>query len=236
MLISVEHALNIDSRGQMIASVLSKKVAAGATHVVLDLPVGPTAKIRTMHEANMLATSFALVGSAVGLHVESMITDGSQPVGRGIGPALEAIDVLEVLRQTETRPMDLEERSLSIAARFIGRSDAEQILKSGAANKKFEAICIAQGGFTEPRAAAFTCDVFAESQGRVQSIDNRKLARIAKLAGAPKTLGAGIEYFAPIGRDVDKHDTMFKIYAGSQGELEYATEYYRTAENLIVIS
>lgn len=236
MLISVERALNIDSRGQMIASVLSKKVSAGATRVVLDIPVGSTAKVRTMDEATRLSDSFTVIGSAIGLTVDVIITDGRQPVGRGIGPSLEAMDVLSVLRGDAGRPIDLEERALSIAARLVGREGAEQLLRNGAAYAKFLAICDAQGGFSEPSPALYKYDVIAEDDGIVASIDNRKLARIAKLAGAPQTKGAGILFASPIGLHVRKGDRLFTLYAGSKGELEYAREYYRRSDGLIVLT
>src|SRR5262245_4703865 len=104
LLIRVERALDIDSDGQLIASVLSKKVAAGSTHVVIDVPLGPTAKVRTREAAERLEGHLDAVGSGLGLEVRVIYTDGSQPVGRGIGPALEAHDVLAVLRGDATAP------------------------------------------------------------------------------------------------------------------------------------
>src|SRR4030095_3297048 len=92
ILIGVEHPLDIDSEGQLVASVLSKKLTAGSTHVLIDVPVGPTAKVRSVEAAALLARDLVEVGAAVGLDVRVMSTDGSQPVGRGLGPALEAHD------------------------------------------------------------------------------------------------------------------------------------------------
>ena len=94
VLIRVERPLDIDSQGQLVASVLSKKVAAGSEHVLVDIPVGPTAKVRSDEAARDLAHRLEEVGRAIGLHVRCMFTDGTQPVGRGVGPALEARDVL----------------------------------------------------------------------------------------------------------------------------------------------
>ena len=89
VLIRVERALDIDSEGQLVASVLSKKVAAGSTHVLIDLPVGTTAKVRSPDAADRLGALLVDVGRTVGLEVRAFHTDGTQPVGRGIGPALE---------------------------------------------------------------------------------------------------------------------------------------------------
>src|SRR3546814_2398444 len=88
--ISVERALDIDTEGQLIASVLSKKIAAGATHVVLDIPVGPTAKVRSAAAADRLAATLSAVAARFGIVPYCVPTDGPQPVGRAIGPALES--------------------------------------------------------------------------------------------------------------------------------------------------
>jgi thymidine phosphorylase len=94
MLISVERPLDLDSEGQLVASVLSKKAAAGSTHVVIDMPVGATAKVRSSTAAERLGSRLERVGRAIGIEVRILVTEGDQPVGRGIGPALEARDVL----------------------------------------------------------------------------------------------------------------------------------------------
>ncbi len=245
LLIAVEKALEVDSEGQMIASVLSKKVAAGSTHVVIDIPVGATAKVRSQEEALRLQYYFKAVGEAIGIHVEIVITEGTQPVGRGIGPSLEALDVLAVLRNNANAPIDLKERSIILSAALLKLSGqytpgtelatARTILENGEAYKKFMAICHAQGGFTEPTPAKYCFDVLSETSGIVKSIDNRKLARIAKLSGAPKAVSAGVLYNAPLGKKIKKGDLLFSIYAESQGELEYAKEYLNSLTMLIEI-
>jgi thymidine phosphorylase len=98
VLISVERPLSIDSPGQMVASILSKKIAAGSTHLVLDIPIGPTAKVRSMPEAQRLRRLFEYVAGRMHLALDVVITDGRQPIGNGIGPVLEARDVMQVLQ------------------------------------------------------------------------------------------------------------------------------------------
>ncbi|MDQ3108681.1 MAG: thymidine phosphorylase family protein [Bacteroidota bacterium] len=245
LLIAVEKALDIDSEGQMVASVLSKKAAAGSTHVVIDIPVGPTAKVRSHEEALKLQYYFKAVGDAIGIHTEIVITDGMQPVGKGIGPSLEAMDVLAVLRNDADAPGDLKERAITLSAALFKLSGkypsgtelsfAKKILENGEAHKKFMAICEAQGGFREPVLAKYSYDVVAESEGIIKSVDNRKLARIAKLAGAPKVPSAGIVYYASLGKKINKGDLLFSIYAESNGELEYAKEYFNSLNTLIEI-
>lgn len=91
-LIRIERALDIDSPGQLVASILSKKIAAGSTHVVIDMPVGPTAKVREARHARTLERMLRSVAERFGLGLTVLRTDGLQPVGRGVGPALEAHD------------------------------------------------------------------------------------------------------------------------------------------------
>lgn len=247
VIISVEKALDIDSEGQMIASVLSKKAAAGSTHVIIDIPVGETAKVRTTKEAQNLAIRFNTVGKAIGLHVKTVITDGTQPVGVGIGPALEALDVLAVLRNELHAPEDLKQRALSLAANLLEISghfteresllQATKLLESGKAFDKFVAICGAQGSIKEPVLAQFRYDWLSERDGRIEKIDNRQLARLAKLAGAPQSLSAGLRFYAPLGTSIARRDLLLSVFAESAGELDYAKEFLRSiAPELLILS
>lgn len=245
ILIRVEKALDIDSEGQMIASVLSKKVAAGSTHVVIDIPVGPTAKVRSEADAQRLKNLFTAVGEAVGLKVHVEITDGTQPIGRGIGPALEAMDVLSVLKSEPKAPADLRERALQIAGKLFeltgksgkgkGYRAATELLQSGYALDKFMEICNAQGGFKEPELAKFRTEIKADRAGKVSGIDNRKLAKLAKLAGAPTAQKAGVQFLAPIGAKVKKGQTLYTVFAEAKGELEYALTYLNSENGKDII-
>lgn len=243
VLIRVERPLDFDSEGQLVASVLSKKIAAGSSHVLIDIPVGPTAKVRTHVAAESLSRMFVAVGRAFGLAVTTIITDGSQPIGRGIGPALEAHDVLAVLQNQAGAPKDLRERALLLAGQVLelggkvspgeGAATALATLASGAAWRKFQAICEAQGGLRVPPSAPYRHDLVATRAGRVVAVDNRRLARIAKLAGAPKAPAAGLAFHAPIGTRVDVGQVLMTIHAASPGELAYARTYADIQQNLI---
>jgi len=245
VLIKIEKALDVDSEGQMIASVLSKKAAAGSTYVVIDIPVGKTAKVRTQEDAQRLKYYFTVVGKAIGLKVNILITDGSQPVGKGIGPSLEAQDVLAVLKNENDSPKDLKERATLIAGAILelagksvlgkGTEDALKILKSGKAYAKFISICEAQGGYAEPTQAKFKHEIKATKDGIVKEIDNRKLAKIAKLAGAPEYKSSGVYFLSPIGSAIKKGQVLFVIHAESKGVLAYALAYYQSQENILTI-
>ncbi|WP_279338390.1 thymidine phosphorylase family protein [Sphingosinicella sp. YJ22] len=235
ILIRVERALDLDSTAQLVASVLSKKIAAGSTHVLIDLPVGPTAKVRTHKDATELGSYLTAVGAEFGLDVRAVLTDGRQPVGIGLGPALEARDVLAVLRGDRAAPTDLSERALQLAGATLelggasppgaGIRDAAAILNDGRALTKFMAICEAQGGFREPPAAPLQHVIRSDIAGKVARIDNRLLARIAKLAGAPQSPSAGLELHVKLGSVVEKGQELMTLHGESRGELEYALDY-----------
>lgn len=246
VIISVERPLDLDSYDQLVASILSKKLTAGSTHVLIDVPVGPTAKVRSLEAAATLESLLCSVGTAIGLSVRVARTDGRQPVGRGVGPALEAHDVLSVLRREATAPADLRDRALALAGQVIelgggaapgaGRAEAERILDSGAALSKFEAICHAQGGMREPGRARHVHVVDATRGGVVAGFDNRRLARIAKLAGAPRAPTAGVEVHASIGTVLHAGDPLISIHAETPGELDYARAYLRANPQIISLN
>lgn len=235
VLIRVERVLDVDSDAQLVASVLSKKLAAGSTHVVIDMPVGPTAKVRTVQAAAALSDLLRRVGHGIGLIVQTTITDGTQPVGRGIGPALEARDVLAVVRGDASAPHDLRDRALHLAGAVLelthacpageGISRASAILADGSAWKKLQAICEAQGGMRTPPVACERLDVLAETSGRVTGIDNRQLARAAKLSGAPAAPAAGIDLLVHVGDHVEARQPLFTLHAETAGERDYANDY-----------
>lgn len=245
ILIRIERAIDLDSEGQLVASILSKKIAAGSSHIVLDIPVGPTAKVRTLDAAKLLQDYLETIGKELGVEVCAIFTDGSQPVGRGIGPALEAKDVLAVLQGDKHAPQDLRDRALTLAGLVLefsskvkvgtGKQLAQEILDSGQAWKKFQAICMAQGGIFEPPFAQHTYIVRSKSQGKIVAVDNRYLTRIAKLAGAPKSKAAGVEFLTPIGTEINLEQPLFIIHSQTKGELEYAVNFLEQGHQFIQI-
>jgi thymidine phosphorylase len=239
--IGVERQLDIDPEGQLIASVLSKKIAAGAQRVVLDIPVGPTAKVRSAAAGQKLAMRMREVASHFGLETVCIISDGTQPVGRAVGPALEMSDVLSVLRLESDAPPDLRGRTLDVAAAVLelgraaapdrGMERARQLLEDGSAYDKFERICRAQGGFREPPKAVLERTISAAASGRVQEIDNRRIARIAKFAGAPDDPAAGLRLHVRLGDRVERGQPLLTLHADRESEIAYAMDYARSVAN-----
>ncbi|HHJ80629.1 MAG TPA: thymidine phosphorylase family protein, partial [Candidatus Tenderia electrophaga] len=224
VLISVERPLSIDSQGQMVASILSKKLAAGSTHLLLDIPVGPTAKVRHMREALALRKLFEFVGDAINIHIEVVITDGRQPIGHGIGPVLEARDVMQVLNNAPEAPDDLLQKSLRLAGRVLefdpdvrggqGYAIARDILESGRALAKMNNIIDSQGRqSTQPKLGQLVFEVCTDTDGTIIGINNYLMAKLARYAGAPMDKGAGVDLLKKLGDSVKKGDVLYRVHA-----------------------
>lgn len=240
ILISVERPLSLDTREQMVASIISKKLAAGSTHLLVDLPVGPAAKLATHRQAMRLRKLFEFVGDHFGISVEVVTTDGRQPIGNGIGPVLEARDVMAVLANAPDAPADLREKSLRLAAHLLeydpalrggsGLARARELLDSGSALRQMQRIIEAQGPTcSNGDLAPFSVDVRAPRDGTVSGIDCLFLNRLARTAGAPIDKGAGISILKKIGNRVDEGEPLYRIHAADPSELDLATAIVKDA-------
>jgi thymidine phosphorylase len=235
VLITAERPMELDTEAQMVASILAKKKTVSATHVLIDIPVGRSAKVRTFAAADKLATLFRDVAERIGLRIEVALTDARGPIGRGIGPRLEALDVLAVLRGDRDAPQDLREKSLYLASRLLGMSgkiapstgyrEARRALDSGAALNKFMDIVKAQGAREFPPEAPFRHLVCSPADGRIRDIDCWEIARVAKRAGAPANVAAGVRLHKTIGDILSKDEPLFEIHASSADQLENARAY-----------
>lgn len=243
ILITVERPMEIDTEAQMVASILAKKKTVGATHVLIDIPVGPSAKVRSLSSAERLRSMFRSVAEQIDLKVEVIVTEARGPVGCGIGPRLEANDVLAVLKRAPDAPQDLREKSLYLAARLLemtgivpptrGYRAAQQALDSGDALRKFEAIVQAQGAHEFPAEAPYRCMVKAPADGRIRDIDCWEIARVAKRAGAPANISAGVRLLHGVGDVVGKEDALFEIHAESAQQMEFARDYAESHPQIV---
>ena len=230
---AINRPLGIASALLDVSSILSKKMAAGSTHVLIDLPIGPHAKTTTVEEGTKLKELFETVGAGLGLNVYANLADGTKPIGRGIGPILETIDVLDVLSNKPGAPQDLLGKSIHYAAHILewtgsvdkglGRSTAQDILDNGKAYDKFQDILHAQGRQTgELNPGRFTGEIFADRSGKIDKMDIRVVSGIARAAGAPLDKSAGISLYANVGSLVEKGQPLIRIYASSQYGLDEA--------------
>jgi len=230
LFIQVEYPLGIDP--MLLPSILSKKKAIGATHVVIDIPTGIGAKIKTRQEAYTLAADFLELGQRLGLNIQCALTFGDQPLGRGIGPALEAQEALSTLMGAG--PPDLREKAVSLASMLLDmvgvanpRNTAENMIDSGKAEKKMREIIEIQGGNpkvkpTELPIGPYHASVRSKQAGRVLWMSTESIVRIARMAGAPKEKGAGVLLRAKLGDSVRKEGVLFEVYAERNTKLEAA--------------
>ncbi|MEK6874346.1 MAG: AMP phosphorylase [Nanoarchaeota archaeon] len=233
-LIRVRQALCLDPEAMLLSSILAKKAAVHATHVLIDIPIGPHTKIKTYKDALHLKAHFVKLGKMLGMTCHVLITDGSQPIGNGIGPALEARDALYILRRDPRQPRDLETKVLMMATTLLkiaGKKNpsqlAKHILESGAAYTKMQEIIKAQGGEahihpTSIPLGPYTQSIKAPRRGTITMINNEIISHIARIAGAPTDKGAGIYLHKHVGDNVSKGEPIFTIYAHTKHKLEFA--------------
>ncbi len=230
-IIRAEHPLSIDRHGQVLASVLSKKKSAGSTHVVIDIPYGEGSKVNDLDMAREMAYDFRKIGGHLGMEVATTITRGSEPIGNGVGPVLEARDILDVLHGEG--PEDLALKSIRLADTLFDLCDVDEsaadILESGAALEKFREIVEAQNGDPDVskedlEPGEHTEHVHATRSGTVTHINNRTITDVGRRAGAPKDQGAGVYLNKKVGDKVAEDDVLFTVYAENKDKLDEAMQ------------
>jgi AMP phosphorylase len=241
VIIKIEHPMSLDAEGNLIASILAKKLSVSSTRILIDIPVARDAKIKTKAKAERLKEKFYSIAKHFGMKIKVIITDGTQPIGNGIGPALEARDILRVLKNEESAPKDLIKKSIMMAGLMLemgrkakpgkGKKKAMEILKSGQAYKKFCQIVNAQGAkHTDPDKiplGKFAKLYHAPKSGRIVDVDNRKINPLARALGSPVDKGAGIYLYKNEQQNVKKGDKLFKIYSESRRKLNYGIKHIK---------
>jgi AMP phosphorylase len=235
-IIRVEYPLGLDPPAQVVASVLAKKVAMGVKRVLIDLPMGSGAKVKDQRQADEMARMFRDVGSRLGLDVQCEVTQGGRPLGRTVGPTLEAQEMLALL-EAGTGPHDLLAKSCRLAGRLLemagkvapgaGAAAARRSIEGGAALAKFRAIVQAQGGPDVPSSAlvhgAHTFEAMAWRDGPFD-LDNASIVAIARSAGAPYAKGAGVLLLRDLGDRMQSGDAAFRVHAETASHLANAWE------------
>jgi AMP phosphorylase len=237
-IIKIEHPISLDPIGQMIASILSKKKVVSATHCLIDIPFGKGSKVEDRKRANMLKEKFEKISSRIKLKTRAIITDGSEPIGNGIGPALEARDLIWTLANDPKGSKQLLEKGIMIAGELLelvgkskkgkGKNLAKTLIDNGKALEKFLEIVEAQGG---KRIAAedieigkYSCGIKAGKPGQIKHIDNKTISKIALFAGAPTDKKAGLYLYKHKSDFVNKGEIIFMIYSSSEETLKEAVK------------
>lgn len=239
VIINVEKELMFESFDKIIISIMSKKIAFGATHVVIDVPYGDTLKITHLKDAEILKNKFEYIAEKFDIKIRVLIHRTDQPVGRGIGPILEVKDALKVLEQTSDRPFDLEIRSINLAGNLLelclkdsGKELqnyvkktygncmgwATKILQDGLALKKMKEIIFEQGGNRNIESSRlipgkFSCKINAERTCVIKNIDSKNLTLLAKALGAPSQKEAGVYLDKKEGEKARKGNPICTLYS-----------------------
>ncbi|MDO8624728.1 MAG: AMP phosphorylase [Candidatus Diapherotrites archaeon] len=243
-IIQIEHPMALDPEGQVIASVMAKKFAVGAKFLVIDIPVGPDMKVDSRERAEALARRFVEVGKKLGMRMEVVLTDGTEPVGRAFGPALEAKVALETL---EGKRFDnLGEKACELAGILLelcgkapkkkGLVMAKNILKSGKAYQKMQEILHAQNArifkSEQIKSAKLKETVLSDSDGEIASINVRRLVEIARLAGAPGDAQAGVMLLIDKGNSVTRGRPLMEIHSNNPQKMMLAKKLAQDASGI----
>ena len=236
-IIRIEKTLKIDPESMLIASIMSKKIAAGSKYILIDIPYGKGAKV-DKKGALKLKRKFESLGKHFKLNIKGIITDGSQPIGNAIGPVLELRDVLKILDPKQTGPQDLEKKSLLLSGNILemtgkakkghGIQMAEDILYSGKAFKKFIEIIEAQeGSISKLKDSKFKQDILSKKSGIIADIDNKEINSLARAAGCPIDKSAGVYLVCRKKEKVKKRQKLLTLHAESAQRLREAVRYYK---------
>jgi len=236
-IIRIERPLSIDVTGLMLSSVMAKKYSVGATHVLIDIPYGRGSKVARRSEAERIREHFLTIGKLLGMKLVVILTDGRQPIGNGIGPLLEAVDVMKVLRNAPDAPQDLREKGIAIAGlllefvgtvkKGLGAQVACEVLDSGDALRKMEEIISAQGAIKRLPFSEYQQKFFAEKSGCVSEIKNKTITKVSRLAGAPVTKTAGLYLHKKVGDSVKKGEVLFVVHSGSEEKARHVVTFLK---------
>jgi len=239
-IIQVERLLNLDVEPQLLASIMSKKISVGTTHLLIDIPYGDGAKIKKS-EAKKLGKKFKLIAKNFGINLRVVLTEGEQPIGNGIGPVLEMLDVISILKNKEYCPQDLREKALFLASEIMdlcgikdARGKAEEILLSGMAFQKFKEIIEAQNGKKDFEAriknlkpAQFSKNIYAHKSGKIIELKNKKINQLCRILGTPESQKAGIYLNKHLG-EVKENEVIFTMYSESEQKLQEAYNFIKS--------
>ena len=243
-IIKIEKQLVIDSEPLLLSSIMSKKLAVGSNYILIDIPYGKNAKVN-LSEAIKLKKKFKKIGKYFKKKLEVVLTNGDQPIGNGIGPVLEMIDVLKILDPNQQGPKDLEKKSVFLAGKLLemtgkaktgsGIKKAEEILKTGKAFEKFKQIIAAQGGAIKKLIPGkFKRDILANKTGKVLEINNETINLLARIAGCPTDKSSGVYLHVHKDDKVKKNEKILTIYSESESRLRAAVKFYTKNKGIFI--
>jgi putative thymidine phosphorylase len=233
-IIEVERTISFESYDKVVAAVMAKKIAAGATHLVIDIPYGRDAKVKSRADAEYLERKFVYIAHKFNIKILVEKALINWPISQGIGPVLEARDCLRVLQQKANRPLGLEARALKLASsllRLCGKNKelAKELLVSGRAFEKMKEIIKAQGGDSDLESEDLKPGkrrkgIESEKEGIVKEVENKNISRLCRILGAPKDKKAGVYLEKKRSEKVKKGELLFSMFSSDKMRMEKARE------------
>lgn len=242
-IIQVERLLNLDPEAQLLASIMSKKIAVGSKYILIEIPYGKRAKVNEK-QAIAIKEKFLELAKDFNVHLECILLKTAQPLGNGIGPALEIKDVIKVLERKSSCFM-LEKRAVILAGKLLemtekakkdeGEKLAQEILDSGKALAKFKQIIKAQkGNINHIPEAKFKHDILAKKSGEVSDIEIKELNSLARILGCPVDKSSGMYLHKHLKEQVKKHEKVLTLYSETKQQILEGIKFYKVNKPILI--
>ncbi len=244
-IIQVQKPIGIESIDKFVASIVAKKVAQGVNHVIFDVPVGNSAKIKTEKEYNKVKSTFEKTCAKFDIKVIVYRRDVNGIDGNSVGPCLECKEFLRVYERDNRRSLQLEEDALRMAGRLIelcgkvekdkGYKLAKDILESGDAFAKLCEIIDMQGGNKKISSDSLeiggnTFEYKSKKSGVIKGINNKKVFEVCRALGNPRIKEAGLYFHKNVGDEIKHGDKLVTLYATTDSRLELGIKVYENVE------
>ncbi len=242
-LIRVEKPLQLEAEDKVIVSIMAKKIAVSATHLVLDIPYSSSLKIKNKKQAEKIARKFRALAKMFSIKLKIILDLSDDNLSNTAGPALESYSALKVLEQKEDKSERLEEKAVFFSAHLYAlakdidfKTAKKQVwdsLRTLKALNKFKEIIKAQGGdpditseklMNKIRKKTYQKIIYAKKSGKIRKMSNSNLSAIAQILGAPHYKYAGVYMFASTGDIVKKGDALYEFFSQDKHSLQEAEE------------
>lgn len=255
-IMDVTFPIAMEPYSKMVSSITAKKYAMGVSHCLIDIPVGPTAKVE-QEEADKIAYYFKMLAEKLGMKMKVVFTEAEQPIGQWIGAVLQAREAIDILQQYPERSHELEAKAIFLASEIIelaglakgkdARNLAGEQLKNWKAWKKFLEIAEIQNSFQDKKIespyytgeienlshekfilAKYQQDVIIEKPLFLEKIDMKKLGSISRTLWCPLDYQSGIYLHHRLWAKLEHWEVLMTLYSNDAFKLQQALERLKT--------
>lgn len=228
------------------SSIMSKKIAAGADRILLDVTVGDGAFMKTLEDAETLSKTMVALGKEMGRQTIAVITDMSQPLGQAIGNRLEVLEALQIMQGLGREDLtdficELAQLMLELAGKQASLTAIREHLTNGQALKKFEEMVVSQGGdladLYRPSSAPVVTEITADEEGYIKELPALTFGLFAMRLGAGRAVKTdkldyetGIVFEKKVGDPVQKGDLIARVYSNEKLSENMLTEFKKNVK------